>query len=85
MHVHADRRPLLAAADEEAERVVERPADQLVGVVEVDRRYAQRAGRWQHDQLSVGAVALDLVDQAAVRVQADRVQRDARRATGRLL
>lgn len=36
MHVHADRNTLFASAVREAARVVERSADRLVGLVEVD-------------------------------------------------
>jgi hypothetical protein len=64
--VHVDRSSLLAAALEEIARVVERPGDELVGVVKVDRLDAKRAGRGQDDQVGVGAVALDVVDQAAM-------------------
>ena len=43
----------------------------------------QWTGRRQDDQVSVGAMAFDVVDQAAVREQADGVQRHAQRAARR--
>jgi hypothetical protein len=54
-------------------------------VAEVDRGDAERARRRQDDEVRVVAMALDVLDQPAVRQQADRVERHAERAAGRLL
>jgi hypothetical protein len=43
VHPHADGRSVFASAVEEFARVVQRLADELVGVGEVDGRDAQRA------------------------------------------
>ena len=71
--MHADGRFLLAAALEELAGVVQATGYELVGVGEIDRLDAQRTGRRQDDQVSVSAVALNIVDQAAVGEQADGV------------
>jgi hypothetical protein len=66
VHPHADRRSRLAAAVEELARIEQRDINELVRVGEVDRLDVKRARRRHDDQLSVGAMSLDVVDQATV-------------------
>jgi hypothetical protein len=61
-------------------RVSQRDVDELVRVGEVDRLDVQRARRRHDDQVSVGAMSLDVVDQATVGQQADGVQRHGQRS-----
>jgi hypothetical protein len=49
-------------------------------VGEVDRLDVQRARRRHDDQVGVGAMSLDVVDQATVGQQADGVQRHGQRS-----
>lgn len=65
---------MLAAVLEEPAGVLEAPVDEGLGVREVDRRDPQRAGRRQDDEVGVVAVAFDVVDEPALREQADRVE-----------
>ena len=83
VHAHPDRRAPLATAVQERARVMQCALDQCVGLTEVVRRHAQRTRRRQHDQLRVTTVALDVLDQPAVRQQTQRVQRHLERAAGR--
>jgi hypothetical protein len=71
VHAHADRLARLAAAVEELAGVEQCDVDELVRVGEVDRLDVQRARRRHDDQVSVGAMSLDVVDQATVGQQAD--------------
>jgi hypothetical protein len=80
MHLHVDRRPILTATLEESPRIPMSLVDQIVCVPEVDRRDPQRAGRREHDQLRLAAMAFDVRDQPALGEQADRVQRHRQRA-----
>ena len=85
VHVHPDGLARLAAAVEEIAGVQQRDVDQFVRVGEVDRLDVQRARRRHDDQLRVGAMSLDVVDQATVGQQADRVQRHRQRSARGLI
>ena len=85
VHAHADGLARLAAAVEELAGVQQRDVDELARVGEVDRLDVQRARRRHDDQLRVGAMSLDVVDQATVGQQADGVQRHGQRSARRLI
>jgi hypothetical protein len=85
VHAHVDRRALGAAVVEERPGVVECAVDELSGVAEVDRRDRERARGRQDDEIGVMSVELDVRDQAAVREQAQRVQRHPERGARRAL
>lgn len=73
VHSQLDGGSFFTAGVEELAGAAHRASDQFIGVREVDRLNAEWARRRQHDQLRVALVTLDIVDQAALGEQADRV------------
>ena len=85
MHAHPNRRSVASPLGEEVAAILRRLLDQLGAVTEVDRRDRQRARRREGDQLGLHFVQLDVGDEPAVGEQAERVERHAQGAAGRLL
>ena len=81
VHAHADRLRVSPPPSRKLAGIEQRDLDELVRVGEVDRLDVQRARRRHDDQVSVAAMALDVVDQAPVGQQADGVQRHGQRST----
>ena len=85
VHSQPNGRPVFPACFEEVTRIEKGLIDQLVRVCEIDRLDVQRAGRGQHDQVSVIAVVLDVLDQSPVGEQGDGVQRHGQCSPRRLV